>query len=356
MASIVRLRCDVTDVRGAGATAGPGGGLVHRARPPARARLRRSLPDQPRPGPARPGRHGRPAGLVPRAGARGAPGRAVRARRPGVGSAASSARQLAPTLSAMAGGPIDAVAPDDHGHVADQHRHRPHPRRARRRGLPDGDARRGAQRPALEHVGGRRPPPHRARGGAAAAPVPRQLRARRRQDRVRRAAASRCAHLAGVRHVGWRLPSSLAVEVRRAPGARASRSSTPTTTGSTRWPTSTAWDAHYDAELRGHGPAGGRHGRRAAARRRPARHRRPRAGRRAGDAAARPRGRAGSRRLLSGEGRFRWLHARPGARPSCSTPPPPPTASRAWVVPVEQVVDEGWLGPTVDERRPLPPR
>lgn len=51
----------------------------------------------------------------------------------------------------------------------------------------------------------------------------------------------------------------------------------------------------------------------------------------------------------SGEGRFRWLHARPGharvlleAAVGCH-------ADTGWVVPVEQVVDEHWLGPTLIE-------
>lgn len=49
-------------------------------------------------------------------------------------------------------------------------------------------------------------------------------------------------------------------------------------------------------------------------------------------------------RLQSGEGRFRWLHARPGAAQELLE------AARvhsdiAWVVPREQVLDEGWFGP-----------
>jgi predicted AlkP superfamily pyrophosphatase or phosphodiesterase len=51
--------------------------------------------------------------------------------------------------------------------------------------------------------------------------------------------------------------------------------------------------------------------------------------------------------LQSGEGRFRWLHARPGhasllvdAATSCH-------GDDAWVVTREQVIEEGWFGPTV---------
>jgi hypothetical protein len=50
-------------------------------------------------------------------------------------------------------------------------------------------------------------------------------------------------------------------------------------------------------------------------------------------------------RLLSGEGRFRWLHARPGAAADVLAAAAEAHADRAWVVSVEQVVDEGWLGP-----------
>ena len=55
----------------------------------------------------------------------------------------------------------------------------------------------------------------------------------------------------------------------------------------------------------------------------------------------------GLTRLLSGEGRFRWLHARPGAGADLLAAADEAHRARAWVVPVEQVVDEGWLGPTV---------
>ena len=155
---------------------------------------------------------GRPAGLVPGAGARGPPGRAARARRPGLGAAA---RALGPGADAgRHGRPAHRRRrAHDHGHVADQHRHRPHPRRARRRRLPDGHARRGAQRAALEHAGGRRPPPHRARRGAAPAPVPRQLRARRGQGRVRRQRLH-------ARPPGRRAPRRLAAAVQPGGGGR----------------------------------------------------------------------------------------------------------------------------------------
>ena len=43
-------------------------------------------------------------------------------------------------------------------------------------------------------------------------------------------------------------------------------------------------------------------------------------------------------------------------REPCSTRPPRPTATVAWVVPVEQVIDEGWFGPWVSRRGRGPPR
>ena len=51
-------------------------------------------------------------------------------------------------------------------------------------------------------------------------------------------------------------------------------------------------------------------------------------------------------RVQSGEGRFRWLHARRGRekdiRDACEQ-----FADVAWVVTREQVVDEMWFGPRV---------
>jgi predicted AlkP superfamily pyrophosphatase or phosphodiesterase len=49
--------------------------------------------------------------------------------------------------------------------------------------------------------------------------------------------------------------------------------------------------------------------------------------------------------LQSGEGRFRWLHARPGAADDLLVAATEAHGDVAWVVPVEQVVDEGWFGP-----------
>ena len=51
----------------------------------------------------------------------------------------------------------------------------------------------------------------------------------------------------------------------------------------------------------------------------------------------------------SGEGRFRWLHARPGRARGLQAEALDRHSDRAWVVTREQVVDEGWLGPHVTE-------
>lgn len=51
--------------------------------------------------------------------------------------------------------------------------------------------------------------------------------------------------------------------------------------------------------------------------------------------------------LLSGEGRFRWLHAKPGAAADVLDAATADHGAEAWVVSLEQVVDEGWLGDAV---------
>ena len=53
--------------------------------------------------------------------------------------------------------------------------------------------------------------------------------------------------------------------------------------------------------------------------------------------------------LQSGEGRFRWLHARPGRVRGLCDAATDLHSDRAWVVTREQVVDEGWLGPHVTD-------
>ncbi len=51
--------------------------------------------------------------------------------------------------------------------------------------------------------------------------------------------------------------------------------------------------------------------------------------------------------LQSGEGRFRWLHAVPGAADALFDAATEAHGDLAWVVSLEQVVDEGWFGPVV---------
>lgn len=48
--------------------------------------------------------------------------------------------------------------------------------------------------------------------------------------------------------------------------------------------------------------------------------------------------------LLSGEGRFRWLHARPGATADVAAAGEEAHGDEAWVRTREQIVDEGWFG------------
>jgi hypothetical protein len=48
--------------------------------------------------------------------------------------------------------------------------------------------------------------------------------------------------------------------------------------------------------------------------------------------------------LLSGEGRFRWLHVRPGATDDVAAAATAAFGHVAWVRTLEEVVEEGWLG------------
>ncbi len=59
-------------------------------------------------------------------------------------------------------------------------------------------------------------------------------------------------------------------------------------------------------------------------------------------------------RFLSGEGRFRWLHARPGAADDLLAGATERYGASTWVVDRQRMVDEGWFGgplrPGVAER------
>ena len=52
-------------------------------------------------------------------------------------------------------------------------------------------------------------------------------------------------------------------------------------------------------------------------------------------------------RIQSGEGRFRWLHARPGAQTELLASANEAHGQQAWVVSREQTIDEGWFGPVM---------
>ena len=52
-------------------------------------------------------------------------------------------------------------------------------------------------------------------------------------------------------------------------------------------------------------------------------------------------------RLQSGEGRFRWFHARHGAHADLLAAATEAHGSTAWVVPRAQMLDEGWFGPAM---------
>jgi hypothetical protein len=51
----------------------------------------------------------------------------------------------------------------------------------------------------------------------------------------------------------------------------------------------------------------------------------------------------------SGEGRFRWLHARPGREQALLDAAAAHHADVAWVVTRDQTIDEGWWGPKVSD-------
>ena len=51
----------------------------------------------------------------------------------------------------------------------------------------------------------------------------------------------------------------------------------------------------------------------------------------------------------SGEARFRWLHASPGRQRELLAAAGDCHADRAWIRSVDEVIDEGWLGPSVSD-------
>ncbi len=158
------------------------------------------------------------------------------------------------------------------------------------------------------------------------------------------------AHLGNSPLHGYSVLSSLPVEVGRLLRRGRAAASTPTTTGSTRWPTAAGSGELYDAELVAVDrlvadvvaelPAG-------AALVVTADH---------GQIDVGPRvellGRdvMSSVQFLSGEGRFRWLHARPGAAADLEQALAERYGDTTWVMSRDQLIDEGLFGgPLRDE-------
>lgn len=154
------------------------------------------------------------------------------------------------------------------------------------------------------------------------------------------------AHLAGTRHRGWRTPSSLVVEVQRLL-AEGERFVYAYYDGIDKIAHERGFGAHYDAELRFVDrlvadlldalPAGcallitADHGQVEV-----------------GDRLVEPD--ADMMRLVhhqSGEGRFRWLHARRGAADELAAAARERHGDVAWIVTRDEVIDEGWFGPAV---------
>ncbi|MEO0495701.1 MAG: alkaline phosphatase family protein [Actinomycetota bacterium] len=55
-------------------------------------------------------------------------------------------------------------------------------------------------------------------------------------------------------------------------------------------------------------------------------------------------------RQVSGEGRFRWLHAEPGHHRDVLDAAADAHGEHAWVLTQDQILDDGWFGPTVSDR------
>ena len=53
--------------------------------------------------------------------------------------------------------------------------------------------------------------------------------------------------------------------------------------------------------------------------------------------------------MVSGEGRFRWLHARSGRTSDLVDAATDRFGDVAWVRSVDQLVDDGWFGPVVSD-------
>jgi predicted AlkP superfamily pyrophosphatase or phosphodiesterase len=251
--------------------------------------------------------------------------------------------RLAPTLSGLVGGPVTTVvpsttataltsiatglAPGEHGVVGYRMDVRGEILNVLRWATPAGDARRRLEPRDIQPV--------RPFLGSAVTVVTRAEFA---------TSGFSGAHLAGVRHVGYRVLSTLVVEVGRLLSA-----GEPFLyayyDGIDKVAHEYGLGAHYDAELvavdrlvaellallpadaallvtADHGQVD------------------------VGDRVVLPaRQVLAATRLQSGEGRFRWLHARPGAAADLLEAAGEAHGEVAWVVGIEQVRDEGWFGP-----------
>jgi Type I phosphodiesterase / nucleotide pyrophosphatase len=255
---------------------------------------------------------------------------------------------LAPTLMSLAGGPIDSVAPTttataltsistgtapgEHGVVGYRIDVHGEVLNVLRWSTPAGDARR--------RIPPRQFQPVPAFLGAA---VPVVTRAELE------ASGFTLAHLAGSRHVGWRMPSTMVVEVRRLL-AEGERFVYAYYDGVDKVAHEHGLGDAYDAELAA-------------------------ADRLVADlAGVLPRGAGllvtadhgqvdvgehmvpldpsvlGLIRLQSGEARFRWLHALPGATGELLAAATEAHGRHAWVVTREDAMAGGWFGPRVDAR------
>ena len=159
------------------------------------------------------------------------------------------------------------------------------------------------------------------------------------------------AHLAGARHLGWRMPSTLVAEV-----AGALRRNEPFIyayyDGIDKIAHEFGLAEHYEAELRAADrlvadllevlPTGAAlvvisdHGQVDV-----------------GEKVITPHPEVLSHvDVQSGEGRFRWLHARPGRSRQLLEAAVAHHSDTGWILGVDQIIDEGWFGPVVtDEAR-----
>ncbi|MFZ0665544.1 MAG: alkaline phosphatase family protein [Acidimicrobiales bacterium] len=164
-----------------------------------------------------------------------------------------------------------------------------------------------------------------------------------------RATGFTAAHLDGARLVGWQVPSTLVVEVRRL-----LRENTPFIEayydGLDKVAHEHGIGEHYDAELRFVDrmvadlidvlPAGAclvvtsDHGQV-----------------NVGRSVEMPANEVlDASRLISGEGRFRWFHAHPGAEKDLEAAASGAHGHNAWVRTLEQMLDEGWFGGALSKR------